>query len=126
MSADIKESKQTEKLGLTPLVQNKQVTEEVSAKLDGLNTQRSQKPISEQLKTLLKQEQSGNAGIKAEECIQKRFDQSSEIIADGLKKNEKVSSNFHQTRNVEQQIKALPAEQKSVLQQSLPPADRKS
>ena len=119
MSADIKESKQTEKLGLTPLVQNKQVTEEVSAKLDGLNTQRSQKPISEQLKTLLKQEQSGNAGIKAEEGIQKRFDQSSEIIADGLKKNEKVSINFHQTRNVEQQIKALPAEQKSVLQQSL-------
>jgi flagellar hook-length control protein FliK len=131
MSADIKESKQTEKLGLTPLVQNKQVTEEVSAKLDGLNTQRSQKPISEQLKTLLKQEKSGNAGIKApikqigpddikaEEGIQKRFDQSSEIIADGLKKNEKVSSNFHQTRNVEQQIKALPAEQKSVLQQSL-------
>ena len=160
MSADIKESKQTEKLGLTPLVQNKQVIEEVSAKLDGLNTHRSQKPISEQLKTLLKQEQSGKVEIKtplqqvgpefgddiqAKEGKQELNKVSADILKSesgtrpprtvDLQTNEKVSlssesrlldkgaainsPNEPQTRNIDQQIKALPAEQKTALQQSL-------
>ncbi|RZQ53028.1 hypothetical protein C1E23_11315, partial [Pseudoalteromonas phenolica] len=186
LSADIKEPKLIEKLGLTPLEQNKQVTEKVSAKLDELNAQRSQKTIPEQdaleasnasseqmvsgsktdlkqdqqLNTVSKLEQSGKVEIKtplqqvgpelgddiqAKEGKQELNKVSADILKSesgtrpprtvDLQTNEKVSLSSEsrlldkgaainspsepQTRNIDQQITALPAEQKATLQQSL-------
>ena len=182
LSADTKEPKLIEKLGLTPLEQNKQVT----AKLDELNAQRSQKTIPEQdalevpnvsseqmvsgsktdlkqdqqLNTVSKLEQSGKVEIKtplqqigpelgddiqAKEGKQELNKVSADILKSepgtrpprtvDLQTNEKVSlssesrlldkgaainsTNEPQNRNIEQQIKALPTEQKTALQQSL-------
>ena len=200
LSADTKEPKLIEKLGLTPLEQNKQVTEKVSAKLDELNAQRSQKTIPEQdaleapnvsseqmvsgsktdlkqdqqLNTVSKLEQSGKVEIKtplqqvgpefgddiqtkegkqelnkvSADIVKSEFGITSSRSLDPETKNvssEKVSlssesrvlekvdnanntldkgaainsPNEPQTRNIEQQIKALPTEQKTALQQSL-------